>query len=203
MGLKVILRSYKGHKYILCIIDEVTNYFITIPKHKYKSEKIGDALIENVISTYCVPNYIIIDQDSAFMSSLINYLFKKLHIKIKTVAPYNPLSLQAECGIKYLSTILTKHLMNLGQMWPKYLPLVAFIYNTFNTQNLPNYSPYEWVLSRKPKLLLLCNPNDCYRPIHWYSVWALVWMLTQKTNVLHLHILLPPCIFTINGKQEA
>ena len=29
------------------------------------------------------------DQDSAFMSSLMNYLFKKLDIKIKTVAPYN------------------------------------------------------------------------------------------------------------------
>ena len=29
------------------------------------------------------------DHDSAFMSSLMNYLFKKLDIKIKTVAPYN------------------------------------------------------------------------------------------------------------------
>ena len=29
------------------------------------------------------------DQDSAFMSLLMNYLFKKLDIKIKTVALYN------------------------------------------------------------------------------------------------------------------
>ena len=29
------------------------------------------------------------DYDSAFMSSHMNYLFKKLHINIKTVAPYN------------------------------------------------------------------------------------------------------------------
>ena len=61
------------------------------------------------------------DQESAFMSSLINYLFSKLDIKIKTVAPYNHQSLQAEHGIKSLSTILMKHLTNLGQMWPKYL----------------------------------------------------------------------------------
>ena len=33
------------------------------------------------------------DQDSAFMSSLMNYFFKKLNIKIKTVAPYNHQSL--------------------------------------------------------------------------------------------------------------
>ena len=39
------------------------------------------------------------------------------------VAPYNHQSLQAEHGIKSLSTILTKHLTNIGQMWPKYLSL--------------------------------------------------------------------------------
>ena len=29
------------------------------------------------------------DQDSAFLSPLMNCLFKKLDIKVKTVAPYN------------------------------------------------------------------------------------------------------------------
>ena len=89
-----------------------------------------------------------------FMSSLMNYLFKKLGIKIKMVAPYNQNFLQAEHGIKSLSTILTKHLTSLGQMWPKYLPLATFTYNTFNTPNLSNYSQYELVFSRKCKLLL-------------------------------------------------
>ena len=79
----------------------------------------GNALLENVISEYCIPDYIIMDQGSAFMSSLMNYLFKKLNIKIKTVAPYNHESLQEEHGIESLSTILTKHLTDLGQMWPK------------------------------------------------------------------------------------
>ena len=46
MDLKVMPRSYKGHKYILCIIDEVTNYLITVPIHQAKSEEVGDALIE-------------------------------------------------------------------------------------------------------------------------------------------------------------
>ena len=93
------------------------------------------------------------------MSSLMNYLFKKFDIKINTVAPYNHQSLQAEHGINSLSTILTKHLTDLGQMWPQYLPLVTFAYNTFNTPNLVNYSPYELVFSRKPKLLLDLETN--------------------------------------------
>ena len=89
-----------------------------------------------------MPDYIIMDQDSAFISSLMNYLFKKLDINIKTVAPYTHQLLQAEHGIKSLSTILAKYLTDLGQMWPKYLPLVTLAYNTFNTPNLANYSPY-------------------------------------------------------------
>ena len=94
------------------------------------------------------------DQDNTFMSSLMNYLFKKLDITIKTVAPYNHQSLQAEHGIKSLSTILMNHLTNLGQMWLKYLSLATFAYNTFNTPNSVNCSPYELVFGRKPKILL-------------------------------------------------
>ena len=85
MDLKAMPRSGKGHKFILCIIDEVTNYLITIPIYQSKAEEIGEALIEHVITKYCVPNCIIMDRDSAFMSSLMNYLFNKFNIKIKTV----------------------------------------------------------------------------------------------------------------------
>ena len=92
-------RSHKGHRYILCIIDEVNNYLITVPIFQAKSEEIGEALIENVINKYCIPEYIIMDQDSAFMTSLMICLFHKFDIKIKTVAPYNHQSLQGELGI--------------------------------------------------------------------------------------------------------
>ena len=109
-------RSHRGHKYIICIIDEVTNYSITVPIHQAKSEEVGEALIENVITQYCVPEYIIMDQDSAFMSSLMTYLLNKFNIMIKTVAPYKHQPLQAEHGIKSLSNILTKHVINLSQM---------------------------------------------------------------------------------------
>ena len=45
------------------------------------------------------------DQDSAFMSSLMTYLLNKFNIKIKT-APYNHQSLQADHSFKSLLTIL-------------------------------------------------------------------------------------------------
>ena len=154
MDLKVMPRSCRGRRYILCIIDEVTNYMITVPIKQSISEEVGEALINDVISKYCIPDYMIMDLDSAFMSLLMNYLFKRLGIKIKTVAPYNHQSLQAEHSIKSLSNILTKHLTGLGEMWPDYLPFATLAHNTYNSLNLSNYSPYELVFGRKLKLLL-------------------------------------------------
>ena len=157
--LKVMPRLYKGHKYILYIIDQATNFLITVPIFQAKSEEVGEVLLEHVITKYCILEYIIIDQDSTFMSSLMTFLFHRLDIKIKTITPFNHQSLQVEHGIKSLTHILTKHLTGLGQMWTKYLSLATFAYNTFYRPNLGNYSPYELTFGRKPKLLLNVQTN--------------------------------------------
>ena len=56
MDLKVMPCSSKGHKFILCIIDEVMNYLITVFTYQSKVEEIGEALIEHVVMKYCVPD---------------------------------------------------------------------------------------------------------------------------------------------------
>ena len=68
MDLKVMPRSQKGHCYILCIIHEVTNYLGTVSLFQARSEEVGEALIENIITKYGTPEYMIMDQDSTFMS---------------------------------------------------------------------------------------------------------------------------------------
>ena len=158
MDLKVMPRSQKGHRYILCIIDEVTNYLITAPLYQAKSEEVREAIIENVITKFGTPDYMIMDQDSVFMSSLMSYLFNTLEITIKTIVPYNHKSLQAEHGIKSLSNILAKCLTDQGQMWPKFLSLATFSY-IFHSPNLGNYSPYELVFGQKLKILIDIETN--------------------------------------------
>ena len=159
MDLKVMPKLHKAHRYILCIIDEVANYLITVPIFQAKSDEVGEAILKHVITKHCIPDYIIMDQDSAFMSSLMSYLFHRLNIKIKMVGPYNHQSLQAEHRIKSLTCILIKHLTGLGQMWTKYLSLATFAYSTFNSPDLGNYSPFELTFGRKPKVLLNTETN--------------------------------------------
>ena len=127
MDLKVMPRLQKGHRFILCVIDELTKYLIATPLYQAKSEEVREALIESIITKFGMPDYMIMDQDSEFMSSLMSYLFKKLGITIKTVGPYNHKSLQAEHSMKSLSNILSKCLTDQGQMWHKFLSLATFI----------------------------------------------------------------------------
>ena len=195
-------KSQKGHRYILCIVDEMTNYLVTVPLYQARSEEVGEALIEHVITKYCTQDYIIMDQDSAFMSSLMNYLFKKLGIKIKTVGPYNHQSLKAEHGIKSLSNILTKHPTKQGQIWHKYLSLATFAYNIFNSPNLCNHSPYELVFGRRPKILLDLETDPDIKVSSTYKEY---FMLLNK-RLQHLQNLLQnfrkKCLALINKDRD-
>ena len=65
------------------------------------------------------------DQDSAFVSLLMNYLFKKLDIKIERVAPYSHQSLQAEHGMKII-------VYNLDQTFNRSVTNVAKIFASSN-----------------------------------------------------------------------
>ena len=54
-----------------------------MPIHQARSEEIGDALIDNVISKYGIPEYMIMDQDCVFMSTIMSHLFKRLNIRLR------------------------------------------------------------------------------------------------------------------------
>ena len=97
----------------------------------------------------------------------MNYLFKLLGIKIKTVDLYNHKSLQTECSIKSLSSILTRHLTSQGQTWHKFRSLATFAYNTFHSPNLGNYSPFELTFGREPRVLLILETDQDMKGF-WY-----------------------------------
>ena len=54
-------------------------------------------------------------------------------------------------------------MIDLGQMWPQYVPLATLVYNTFNTPISANYTLYELDFGRKPKLLLDLETNPDIR----------------------------------------
>ena len=53
MDLKVMPRSCRGYRYILCVIDEVTNYIIMASIKQPRSEEVGKALIVFSLNIVC------------------------------------------------------------------------------------------------------------------------------------------------------
>ena len=70
-----------------------------------------------------------------------------------------------------------------GQMWPKYLPLATLAYNTFNSPNLGNYSPYELVFGRKLKLLLDLETDPDIKVLGTYKDYCT--LLNKRLQYLH------------------
>ena len=175
---------------------------MTAPLYQARSEEVGEALFEHIITKYGTPEYMMMNQDSTFMSSLMNYLFKALGIKIKRVGPYNHKSLQAEHSIKTLSSILTKHLTGQGQTWHKFLSLGTFAYNTFHSPNLGNYSPFELTLRKEPRILLNLEKDPDTRISGTYKDYHT--LLTKRLKYLQnmLQNLKAKCIALINKDRE-
>ena len=73
--------------------------------------------------------------------------------------------------------------MKKGQMWHKYLPFATFAYNTFNSPNLANYSPYELVFERKPKLQLDVETNPNIKVAGTFKVYYT--LLLKRLQYLH------------------
>ena len=64
-------KPYRGHKFILCVIDEMTNYLITMPIYQARSEEIGDSLIDNLVEAwYSLEQYIGLKEDKLSSTTL-------------------------------------------------------------------------------------------------------------------------------------
>ena len=80
-------RASTGHRFILVVTDEVTNYLVTIPFHRGTSPEIGDALINYVFCKQGSPSYVNFYEEQTFVSSVMQYIYKKIDNKIKDYKP--------------------------------------------------------------------------------------------------------------------
>ena len=154
MDLKVMPKLKKGHQYILCVIDEMTNYLITTPLYQARSGEVGEALIENIISKFGTPDYMMRDQDSAFMSSLMSYLFQKLGINIKTVGPLQSQVITSRTWHKILVMYTIQTFDRSGADMAQISVISHIPLQYISYTNLGNYSPHELVFRRRPKILI-------------------------------------------------
>ena len=73
-----------------------------------------------------------------------------LSCRLKIISPYNHGSSKVERQIKTVSDIIVKHLWNKGQMWLLFVTTASYAINTFASEALNGFSPFQLVFVHDP-----------------------------------------------------
>ena len=140
-------RSTSGYKYILTIVDYATRYPEAIPLRTTSSKAIADALIQ-YFSKVGIPDEIVSDQGSNFISKLMAQLYEQLGItKIKTSIYHPQANGLVERFNGTLKAMLKKFVGEHVQGWDRYLPYLLFAYREVPCEST-GYSPFELLYGR-------------------------------------------------------
>ena len=103
-----------------------------------------------MIYLFSPPRQIVCDESTEFTSAIVQAILTMLNCRLKVISPYNHGSSKCERQIKTISEIIVKHLWDKEQMWPLFATTTAYAMNTFTSEALSSFSPFQLVFLRDP-----------------------------------------------------
>ena len=141
----------RGSKYALTLCDHFTKWGSAYPMPDQQAETVSDQLLD-YISIFGLPESILTDQGSNFMSDTLSCLYDLLDIRQLRTSPYHP-----ECnGIterfnQTLKNMITAFINENQTDWDLLLKRLTFAYNSA-VHSTTEYSPFELTFGRLPKI---------------------------------------------------
>ena len=140
-------RSSSGKQFILVICDYATRYPEAIALRSIDANQIAKQLI-SFFARVRVPEEILTDQGTNFMSQLLQEVYRLLHIRPIRTTPYHP---QTDGLVERfnhtLKSMLKKVANKEGKNWDELLPYLLFAYRKV-PQASTGFSPFELVYGR-------------------------------------------------------
>ena len=96
------------------------------------------------------PRRIVCDEATEFTSAIVQAILTMLNCRLKVISPYNHGSSKCKRQTKTISEIIVKHPWDKGQMWPLFATAAAYAMNTFASEALSGFSPFQLVFMRDP-----------------------------------------------------
>ena len=96
------------------------------------------------------PQKITCDKAAELTSHIVQAILHMLNCRLKVISPYNHGSSKVERQIKTVSDIIVKHLWDKGQKWPLFVTTAAYAMNSFTTEALNGFSPFQLVFIHDP-----------------------------------------------------
>ena len=168
-------RTRSGHRFILVICDYASRYPEAFPLRNITASAIAQALLQ-LISRVDIPNEILTDQGTAFLSKTMKQVYSLLGIRGIRTTPYHPQTDGlVERYNRTLKSMLKKFVADNGKDWDQWLPYLLFAYREV-PQASTGFSPFELLYGRQVRgpLDLLREAWGNPRPTETNSILAYV-----------------------------
>ena len=168
IDIKTMPQAFGRYHLLLVITCDQTNFTIVVPLRDRQTQTIAEALIYRVIYLFGPPRWIVCDEAAEFTSATIQAILTMLNCRLKVISPCNHGSHKCKRQIKTISEIIVKHLWDKGQMWPLFATTAAYAMNTFASEALSSFSPFQlFFLQDLPDLTSLSFPKIDTIPINY------------------------------------
>ena len=141
-----------GHKYVLTFQDELSKFTLAIPIVQQDAMTVARAFVEEIILKFGIPQSILTDQGSNFMSEVFGNVCKILKIKRIKCTAYHP---QTNGALERTHRVLVEYLrcfiLEDQSNWDKWLPYATFVFNT-TPHTSTGFTPHELLFGRKPNI---------------------------------------------------
>ena len=144
-----LIQTSDGNKYVLTLQDELSKYTLALPIKQQDAQTIARVFVEEVILKFGIPQMILTDQGSNFMSEIFTNICKLLNIKKRKCTAYYPQSNGAlERTRRVLVEYLRSFILEDKSDWDKWLPYATFVFNT-TPHTATGYTPHKLLFGRK------------------------------------------------------
>ena len=139
--------SEAGHRYILTLIDYATRYPEAVPLKKITTEAVAEALLD-IYSRVGIPEEVLPDQGTQFMSECMQEVSRLLSIKGLTSTPYHPIcNGLVERWNGTLKSMIKRLCQDQPKQWHRLINPVLFAYREV-PQESAGFSPFQLLYGR-------------------------------------------------------
>lgn len=139
--------STSGFSYIVTFQDDLSKYSMAAPMVDQKAETVARTLVDSFISIIGIPETILTDQGSNFMSKLFNNLCKLFKITKINTSAYRAQGNQVEAWHRPLAEYIRNYVGKDPSTWDRFLAPAVFSYNT-HVHRTTKKTPFEMVFGR-------------------------------------------------------
>lgn len=145
-----LIRTARGHEYLMVISDRFTKLTRMIPMRGISAPAVERAFVDSWVFTYGPPLDLLADNGRQFTSKFFQGVCDALNIHNSFTTTYHPQTNgQVECFNRSIASSLKAYVADHPRDWDLSTSSLTYAYN-FQPHSSPTPAPFELVLSKPP-----------------------------------------------------